>query len=250
MKYKAIITDIDGTAIPNGLNAHPTSRVVKAIQSAKKKGVYVSASTGRPLFIARDIIKELGITDPCAISDATQIFDPVLDVIVKSFPLDNRSVKAVKQHLLNRHIPFMIDIGEGEAWYKEGIDLPKKIHWIAVPELSMKNADVLITSLSEIQDVSIHKVISYTKNLYWVSVTSPIATKLHSVLAITGLLGVKPEETIGIGEGYNDFALLSACGLKIAMGNAVPELKAIADFIAPSVEEDGLATIIEKFILI
>ena len=40
-----------------------------------------------------------------------------------------------------------------------------------------------------------------------------------------------------------------ACGLKIAMGNAVPELKAIADFIAPTVEEDGVATVIEKFVL-
>ena len=52
-----------------------------------------------------------------------------------------------------------------------------------------------------------------------------------------------------MGDGYNDFPLLMACGLKIAMGNAVPELKAIADFIAPSVEEDGVATVIEKFIL-
>lgn len=40
-----------------------------------------------------------------------------------------------------------------------------------------------------------------------------------------------------------------ACGLKVAMGNAVKELKEIADFIAPTVEQDGLATVIEKFIL-
>jgi hypothetical protein len=40
-----------------------------------------------------------------------------------------------------------------------------------------------------------------------------------------------------------------ACGLKVAMGNAVPELKAIADYIAPSVTDDGMATVIEKFIL-
>jgi hydroxymethylpyrimidine pyrophosphatase-like HAD family hydrolase len=40
-----------------------------------------------------------------------------------------------------------------------------------------------------------------------------------------------------------------ACGFKVAMGNAVPELKAIADYIAPSVEEDGLAHVLEKYII-
>lgn len=40
-----------------------------------------------------------------------------------------------------------------------------------------------------------------------------------------------------------------ACGLRVAMGNAVDDLKAIADYIAPSVDDDGLAEVIEKFIL-
>lgn len=40
-----------------------------------------------------------------------------------------------------------------------------------------------------------------------------------------------------------------ACGFKVAMGNAVDEVKAIADYIAPPVEEDGVADVIEKFIL-
>lgn len=44
--------------------------------------------------------------------------------------------------------------------------------------------------------------------------------------------------------------LLMACGLRVAMGNAVEDLKAIADYIAPPVENDGVADVIEKFILI
>ncbi|HXS15232.1 MAG TPA: HAD hydrolase family protein, partial [Candidatus Saccharimonadales bacterium] len=60
---------------------------------------------------------------------------------------------------------------------------------------------------------------------------------------------ISTEEIIGIGDGHNDFPLLMACGLKVAMGNAVDDLKAIADYIAPSVDEDGVADVIEKFIL-
>lgn len=54
---------------------------------------------------------------------------------------------------------------------------------------------------------------------------------------------------IGVGDGYNDFPLLMSCGLKIAMGNAIEELKDIADYIAPSVDEDGLAKVIDKYYL-
>ena len=50
-----------------------------------------------------------------------------------------------------------------------------------------------------------------------------------------------------MGDGYNDFSLLMACGLKVAMGNAVEELKSIADYIAPTVENDGLSNVIAKY---
>ena len=43
--------------------------------------------------------------------------------------------------------------------------------------------------------------------------------------------------------------MLEACGLKVAMGNAHGDLKMIADYIAPSVDEDGVADVVQKFIL-
>jgi len=66
---------------------------------------------------------------------------------------------------------------------------------------------------------------------------------------VAEILGIKTDEIIAVGDGYNDFPFLMACGLKVAMGNAVPELKAIADYIAPSVDEDGIVDVIERFIL-
>jgi hydroxymethylpyrimidine pyrophosphatase-like HAD family hydrolase len=80
-------------------------------------------------------------------------------------------------------------------------------------------------------------------------IVSEHASKLHGVVDVAKLMHLSTHEIIGVGDGYNDFPLLMACGLKIAMGNAVPELKAIADFVAPTVDEDGVATVIEKFIL-
>lgn len=47
----------------------------------------------------------------------------------------------------------------------------------------------------------------------------------------------------------NDLPLFEASGFKVAMGNACPELKAVADYIAPSVTEDGLAHVVDRYIL-
>lgn len=82
-----------------------------------------------------------------------------------------------------------------------------------------------------------------------VYITNVDATKQHAILKFLDLVGINQNETIGIGDHYNDYPLLMACGLKVAMGNAVPELKEIADHVAPSVDEDGVANVIERFIL-
>lgn len=248
MQYKAIIMDIDGTSVPSAVDALPSGNVVRAIRAAQQIGVTVSVATSRPLSIAKNVIKALGITDPCVISDATAVYDPNTETVVKVFFLSQKSARAVKKELVSKKLLFMVNQKDHEYVYAGG-PLPDKVCGLAVPDLSLDRAEALISALSHIPNISVLKLHSYKKGLVWVTITSSIATKLHGVLEITKMLGVDPKEVIGIGDGYNDYPLLSACGLKIAMGNAVPELKAIADFIAPPVEEDGVATVIEKFIL-
>ena len=63
------------------------------------------------------------------------------------------------------------------------------------------------------------------------------------------MIGVDAGSMVAAGDSYNDMPLLQVCGLGIAMGNAPDELKAIADYVAPPVEEDGLAVAIEQFIM-
>ena len=62
-------------------------------------------------------------------------------------------------------------------------------------------------------------------------------------------MGISREETIAVGDGASDVKTFEFAKLKIAMGNAEPELIRISDYIAPPVNEDGLIEIINKFIL-
>jgi len=52
-----------------------------------------------------------------------------------------------------------------------------------------------------------------------------------------------------VGDSGNDVSMVQWAGLGVAMGNATPDVLAVADFIAPPVEQDGVATVIEQFVL-
>lgn len=250
MKYKAIILDLDGTTVPHALHATPSPGVVEAIQKAKKF-VHVSVSTSRPLFIANDIITKLHIQDYCMVNDSTQVYDAKRKIIVDTLYIPDDAVRPVMKLYEAAGVRYMVNDGTAEFIRDEHKTrkLPKRICSLAAFDVTSDVAEKLIHDISDIPNISIMKVPAYSKGLLWTSVTNSKATKLHGVVKVAELLHIHPDEIIGVGDGYNDYPLLSACGLKIAMGNAVPELKAIADFVAPSVEEDGVATVIEKFIL-
>lgn len=247
MKYKAIITDLDGTAIVNHVDASPTVRVTDAIKKAQKK-VHVAVATSRPLFIARRVIHELGVNAPCGINDATQLYDPIEDRVIETFALTHEEADVALEFFKEKNLRCMVNAGETEEWYTGG-ELPETICGVCAPEIPIARGMKLKDELSSLAAFAVQTPPSFQKGNVWISVTSASATKLRTVTEICKLLRVEPQEVIGVGDGYNDFPLLSACGLKIAMGNAIDELKAIADFVAPTVEEDGLAVVIEKFIL-
>jgi hydroxymethylpyrimidine pyrophosphatase-like HAD family hydrolase len=52
---------------------------------------------------------------------------------------------------------------------------------------------------------------------------------------------------IGFGDGGNDTTMIKDCGIGVAMGNAIPELKSIADYVTSSVDEDGIANALRHF---
>ena len=70
--------------------------------------------------------------------------------------------------------------------------------------------------------------------------------------AIAGLierLGLEREDVIACGDGLNDLTMIKYAGLGVAMGNAQPEIKAAADVVTGTNDEDGLVIVIEQYIL-
>jgi Cof subfamily protein (haloacid dehalogenase superfamily) len=82
-----------------------------------------------------------------------------------------------------------------------------------------------------------------------IEVILPGISKAGALSWLANYLGVPREETMAIGDGNNDLDMLEWAGLGIAMGNATPEVKAAADWIAPDVEADGVAVALRRFVL-
>ena len=73
--------------------------------------------------------------------------------------------------------------------------------------------------------------------------------KGNAIDYLVKLLGIKAENVLAIGDNYNDVEMLAYAGIGVAMGNAPEDVQSLGDWVAPHVDEDGVAVAIEKFIL-
>lgn len=246
-RYKALMLDLDGTTMPSKIDGMPSQRVKNAIAVAKDK-IHICIATGRPLHLALPVIQHLELTDPSIILDGTVILNPVSQKIIYEQPISQDDLRKIIPICKTKNLEIIVDTRETSFKYQENTDL-KDIICLVVVNMTIEQTEELQESLSHIPTIVTHKIKAWEEGKTSLSITHVSATKQHAILEVAKILRIDTHEIIGVGDGYNDFPLLMACGLKIAMGNAVPELKAIADYIAPTVEEDGVAEVIEKFIL-
>ncbi|HSA84233.1 MAG TPA: HAD-IIB family hydrolase, partial [Patescibacteria group bacterium] len=241
------ILDLDGTTIPNSHDGLPSAPVKLAIKKAQQK-ISVSIATSRNLAYCHDVIQQLGITSPSVVDGGAQLFDPVTKTIIWEQAIHPADIAVVWSFLKKHNLRFHYSDGSMNK-NLSNTHLPKKALDFIVYGFTASQADEFITSLSHIPTLALHKITSWTQDELCVKITHASATKLHGVSKIAELLNIHPSTMIGIGDSYNDFPLLMACGLKVAMGNAVADLKEIADYVAPSIVDDGLVDVINKFIL-
>lgn len=247
-KYKALMLDLDGTTIKNHPDALPSPKVKAAIAKARKT-IHVCVVTSRPLAFAFSPIAELKLSSPCIIDSGAQIFDPVSQKIIWEQPIEKTDVKTIFNFAKEKKIEFYLSDGTFEKRPHLKKTTPKAVFDILLRNLTNEQADKFVEELSHISTISLHKILSWNIGTIALLISHATATKQHGIMKVAESLNISTHEMIGVGDGYNDFPLLMACGLKVAMGNAVDELKAIADYIAPSVNDDGVADVIEKFIL-
>ena len=253
MKYKAVIADVDGTLIePSSVPILKVSlKLQKAVGSLHKKGIHFGLATGRSLDWVDGLLEPLKIDSPIILDNGAKIYDCLNKKYLREFYLAENLFRDVMETLqdFNDIIYFVNDSQRSvyEINKKHIIDKVSKIMILHVaPDKAEKIYQILIknSQISVTKSISKHNPIAES-----IHITHLKAKKEIGLEFVASFLHLKLDEIIGIGDSYNDLDFLSRCGLKIAMGNAVPEVKKIADYIVSPYDKDGVAEAIERFIL-
>lgn len=249
MRYKLLLLDLDDTLVPN-LGMPPreftaSPRLIKTIKKAQTH-LAVSLCTGRDKETVIKVVGKLRLTSPQIIGGGSKIIDAQGNDLWAQYLSENSAMK-VLAILKKTKTSFSVVLESTEildAIPENNLDKISAVLWYDLTQKEMENLNNQLSLCSDIT-LSINK--DRTGNTVYV--THRQGTKDYAIRQLMAILGVKKEEIIGVGDGNNDKPLLLMCGLKVAMGNAVKELKEIADYVAPSVYNDGVAEMIERFVL-
>lgn len=247
MQYKALLSDVDGTLVPVGPHTVPTKKVVESLKKAKER-VTVSLVSGRPINWLTDLFTLLDLTDPCIINGGTQIVNPKTHEVIWQEEMEKTDVEEIMKIIKENHLHFLVN-DNGTEYHDESERIYIQPIGIQMQYLRPEDVDQYLQMLEGIPTVAAHRIFSWEKGKNDIYITHRNATKEHAAKQLAKILGIDTSEMIGVGDSGNDLPLLKVCGLKVAMGNATESLKTIADYIAPSLEEDGVAHVVERFIL-
>ncbi|KAJ51743.1 hypothetical protein BD780_003297 [Clostridium tetanomorphum] len=265
--YKLIALDMDGTLLNSNKNISKEN--LTAIKNAKKLGVKIVLSTGRPLEGIKKYLNKLNLINDedysvvyngaivqnnktgkllckklLSIDDVAYLYDlskklnihihtltPELCITPKSgkyteleCELNNIPLKVMDFHALNKELEIV------------------KIVFADEPSLISK-------IMNKIPDEALSKYTVVRSAPFFLEFLNKKANKGSGVEVITESLNIDKNHVICVGDAGNDMHMIELAGLGVAMENAFPEVKKIADYITLTNDNHGVAHVINKFIL-
>ncbi len=252
MSYKAVLADVDGTLISPGLFPPPvpSERLKKAVKECQKRGVVFGLATARSLMGIGELVEELDLQSPIILDNGALIYDCKGKRYLWKSLLPKKEAQKTIEYLREDKSLSVVVVDDGTRLTDFSEIAKWKISKIVVMDNTPEKAEEIYQYIKKNPFVHVTKSISKAQPLRLsIHITNTQATKQVAVLKLAKYLKIDTKEIIAIGDSSNDLPLFLACGLKVAMGNATADIKEIADVIAPTFEEDGVAWVIEKFIL-
>jgi len=241
----AAALDLDGTSIGPDENISPAVHEA-IVRLAERIPVFIA--TGREPADVLRYANELGLTTPQLCDGGANILDPVQGVSTWTAPLGPVNAEAVVTRLREMGSAFVATHASGTASTFD--DVPDwDLIRVSALDLDEDTADALATEFRRNKNMYVIKAVLPYNGLWAVDFTLAGVDKASGIARVGQTLGVNPTNMVAVGDSYNDLPMLEACGFSVAMGNAPPEVKDAAEFVAPSVAEDGLAVAISEYVL-
>ena len=259
----AIACDLDRTLTWQDGVLRP--RTAAALRAAGEAGIHVVIATGRMYRSVRPYAEAVGVTAPLVCYQGAAVVDPVTGewLLHEPIPLElaREAIAAVEDEgfALNCYVDddlYVAAITEHARSYADFQSIPLHevgdlLGWIERPPTKLVVVDdpARLDELRPRLEQRFGERLYIAKSLpYFLELASPAISKGSGLAFVAEHVGFTAERTIAFGDGENDLELLDWAGFGIAVENADDRLKARADWICPSAEEEGVAQVLEALL--
>ena len=262
--------DLDGTLLREDKSL--SEKTFEAIKSAKKRGIEIVPITGRPLSGVPDFIRESRYINYIITSNGAKITD------LKSGKAVYRSTIPFEKSLeLTRYLstmPARFEFFADDVGYitKDTLEFHRKrfkgtplMPYIEQSRVALESLEAfvqkgkkeadeffVICENAECRD-EIRAAAENDSELQYceiadvyIELSHRLTDKGKALRQLCGMLDIPQKNTAAFGDGENDVKFLKEAGLSVAMGNAVPQVKALADIVTDTNENDGVAKILNQ----
>ncbi len=262
---RLVAFDLDGTLMGEDRQISP--RVRRAVAAVQERGISVTLATGRMFAATLPFARELALTTPLLSYQGGWIQDPAGDQPLYRVPLPAEVARAALE-LARRERWHAVLYADGRIFLREfarppefylallGADYQLVDTWEEVLTAQQPDKVLFVAAPAAIPAMEAQlrarlagEALVFRSHAQFVEVV-PLGVDKGSGLAwLTQYLQIPPQSVMAVGDQGNDTPMLKWARIGVAMGNAIPEVKAAADWIAPSLAEDGAAVALEHFIL-
>ncbi len=264
-KISLVVTDVDGTLVNSDKSLTP--RAIEAVARLHARGIAFSICSSRPPFGQRMLIGPLQLKLPFGGYNGGSIVNPDLSPVEQKFLTPDAARDTVA--MLEAHGVASIWVFSGDKWLirdRAGDHVDLEIHTIETPPTLVPSFDGRLGAVSKIVGASTHhdriaaavtagqtslagRATVLRSQAYYCDVTPPGIDKGRLVELLAQRLAVPTAEIAVLGDMGNDVEMFRRAGFAIAMANASPEVKALAQAQTASNDEDGFALAIDRYIL-
>ncbi|SHK78248.1 hypothetical protein SAMN05443637_1121 [Pseudonocardia thermophila] len=261
-----VATDVDGTLLDP--DEHVTPRTAAAVAQVVAAGVPFVLVTGRPPRWIPPVFAELAHVRLAVCANGGLLYDAVEDRVVwdralpaatlaelagavlETLPGSGLAVERVGRSA-HGPSPFLAEPGYRNAWDEAAGAVVDRSELLGEPavKLLVRNpslsSDAMVAALAPVIGDAADLTFSHPRGL--VEISAPGVTKASGLAAVAEDLGVPAGDVIAFGDMPNDLEMLQWAGHGVAMANAHPALRAVADEITASNAEDGVALVLERW---
>lgn len=253
--YKAVFSDIDGTLLNS---RHQISLLTEtAIHSVVCRKIPFIPVSARPPLAITPFVKQLNLQNPIICYSGALILDQDLKSLY-SVTIDEKDLSLL-ENLFEQKNSLSVNYYVGVDWFSDNVNdkwvkqeeeitkivakpRPEKmenVHKILI----MGEAEAIVVIEKQLKTAFPHLSIHRSKNEY-LEIMNKAATKSNAIRFIEKMLNISSSDIVAFGDNFNDLDMLEYAGLGVAMGNSPDEIKAAAQRVTATNDEDGIALVL------